>query len=348
MIKAAVIGAVSYAGGELLRLLSGHEQVKISHIAAENTGVGEDIKKVFPYLLAYEGFKVEKADDLDHILEDSDVIFTALPHGKAVGVAVKAVAQGKKFIDIAADFRFRDASVYEDWYNVKHDDPQLTASAVYGLPEIYRDKIAQGSVIGNPGCYPTASILSLYPLLRNHLVEPGSIIIDAKSGVSGAGRKPTDNNVFAQCTESIKAYGVATHRHTPEIEQVLSEVDGVSHVINFTPHLIPMSRGILATSYASLKQELSAEQLWQLYKETYAKEAFVYLHDLGTWPQTKWVSGTNFCHIGLTYDKRTGRAVICSAIDNLVKGAAGQAIQNMNILFGLPEGMALSMTPTFP
>jgi len=346
MIKAAIIGAISYAGGELLRLLTAHEQVIVTHIA-DSYSIGEDIKKVFPYLFAYEGYKVEEPD-IDYILADSDVVFTAMPHGKAVEVAVKAAAQGKKFIDIAADFRFRDAAVYEDWYNVKHDAPQLTASAVYGLPEIYREKIATSSVVGNPGCYPTASILSLYPLVKNHFVEQGSIIIDAKSGVSGAGRKPTENNSFSQCAESLKAYGVATHRHTPEIEQALSDVDGVKHVINFTPHLIPMSRGILATAYATLKQQMSAEELWELYKETYAKEAFVHVHDLGVWPQTKWVSGSNFCHIGLTYDKRTGRAVICSAIDNLVKGAAGQAIQNMNILFGLPEGMALTMTPTFP
>lgn len=348
MIKAALVGAVSYAGGELLRLLAGHGQVKVSHIAAENTGVGEDVKAVFPYLFAYEGYKVEKAADLDYILEDSDIVFTALPHGKAVEVALKAVPQGKKIIDIGADFRFRDASVYEEWYHVKHDAPQLTAGAVYGLPEIYRDKIEKSSVIGNPGCYPTASILALYPLLKNHLVVPESIIIDAKSGVSGAGRKPTGDNIFAQCAESIKAYNVATHRHTPEIEQALGEADGITHRISFTPHLIPMSRGILATTYATLKQELPSEELWSLYKETYAGEAFVHVHDLGVWPQTKWVTGSNSCHIGLTYDKRTGRAVICSAIDNLVKGAAGQAIQNMNILFGLPEGTALGVTPTFP
>ncbi|MCL2817880.1 MAG: N-acetyl-gamma-glutamyl-phosphate reductase, partial [Clostridiales bacterium] len=334
------------AGAQTLALLLGHRDVQIAHMMSVSN-IGQAADQVFPSLSGLLPGRIE-AVDTDALIEGCDVVFMAMPHGQAVAPAALLAAAGKKVIDLGADFRFRESGVYEQWYKTPHAEPLLTRRAVYGLPELYRDAIRGAQVVGNPGCYPTASILALYPLLKRGLAVKGSIVIDAKSGVSGAGRTPTAGNIFAEVNESVRAYGVASHRHTPEIEQALAEIGGAEQAVSFTPHLIPMTRGILATVYASLREPLSGEALCALYRETYQDEYFVKVHDHGVWPETKWTLGGNFCHIGLTYDARTGRAVVCAAIDNLVKGAAGQAIQNMNLMFGLPENAGLANPPLTP
>ncbi|MGI5891228.1 MAG: N-acetyl-gamma-glutamyl-phosphate reductase [Bacillota bacterium] len=346
-INASIVGVTGYTGGELLRLLLGHLAVNIKHITAAKSFIGEQVTASYSYLEGLCAHKIEKTD-IEKVVEDSDLIFLAMPAGQGIEPAAAAVAKGKKIIDISTDFRFRDTAVYEEWYGVKHNYPQLAEKAVYGLPELYRNKIAGADIIANPGCFPTASLLALYPLFSHGLVKRNSVIIDAKSGVSGAGRSPTANNIYAQVNENIKAYNVGRHRHTPEIEQILTDISAEEQVINFTPHLTPMTRGILSTVYVDLKDSSSAEDLTKLYRETYADEYFVKVHDVGNWPQSKWAWGSNFCHIGVTYDPRTQRAIACGAIDNLMKGAAGQAVQNMNILFGLPENQGLEAIPIFP
>ncbi len=346
VIRAAILGASGYAGGELARLLLAHPQAQISHMIGVSSA-GQQASDLFPYLRGLLDQTIEPLD-MAAVAADSDVLFMAMPHGQGVAPALAALEAGLKVIDIGADFRFRDAAVYEQWYRVKHDAPEWTARAVYGLPEIYRQQIKTAQVVGNPGCYPTASLLSLYPLLKEGLVEPGSVVIDAKSGTSGAGKSPGADNIYCQVNENIKPYKVASHRHTPEIEQVMSDISGEEQVINFTPHLTPMTRGILATTYAKLRRPSSGEELTQLYAATYAGEPFVTVHPHGQWPQSKWAAGSNVCHVGITYDPRTGRVVAAAVIDNLVKGAAGQALQNMNLLFGLPETMGLPQTPLFP
>ncbi len=346
MLKASIIGASGYAGGELLRLLLNHGGIEIAHLVGFSSA-GEDIDALFPYLEGMENKKISSLD-MDILAKDSDIVFMAMPHGQAVEPAMAALAKGKKVIDIGADFRFKDANIYEKWYKVKHGNHELSASAVYGLPELYRNKIKGASLVANPGCYPTASILALYPLLKAGIIKQDSIIIDAKSGISGAGRKPSSGNIYCEAAESLKAYNVAHHRHTPEIEQILSDVSGMEQLISFTPHLAPMSRGILVTVYAQLNCPAQSKDLNTLFQMTYKDEKFVKVHKEGNWPQTKWATGTNFCHLALTYDSRTKRVIITGAIDNLIKGAAGQAIQNMNLMFGLPEHQGLEFTPVFP
>lgn len=346
-IKVSIVGVTGYAGGELLRLLLAHQAVEIKHITAAKSFIGQDVSASYAYLQGLCSLTIEKTD-IDSVIEDSDVIFLAMPAGQGIEPAAKAVAKGKKVIDISTDFRFSDTAVYEQWYKVRHNYPELAASAVYGLPELYRQQVVNADIVANPGCFPTASLLALYPLFKAGLAKSNSVIIDAKSGISGAGRTPTANNIYAQVNENIKPYNVAIHRHTPEIEQILTRISGQEQLINFTPHLTPMTRGILSTVYADLKASSSTAELIELYRQTYDGEYFVKVYDEGIWPQSKWTWGSNFCHIGVTYDPRTQRAVACAAIDNLVKGAAGQAVQNMNILFGLPENQGLELLPVFP
>ncbi|MCR4962662.1 MAG: N-acetyl-gamma-glutamyl-phosphate reductase [Firmicutes bacterium] len=349
MIKVSIIGAASYAGGELIRLLLAHKDVEIVHLTG-NTYAGQDICAVFPYLqggIRHEIIALTE-ENRAQIIAGSDLLFLIMPHGQASGMAKAIWDAGKKAIDIGADFRFADAGVYEQWYKVKHQSPELLPEAVYGLPELYRKQIAGARLVGNPGCYPTASILGAYPLLREGLIRDNSVIIDAKSGVSGAGRTPSSGNIYAAATQNMKAYGVAGHRHTPEIERILSDISGKPQVINFTPHLTPMARGIHSTIYADLRRSVSGQELTELYKNVYAGEPFVRVHDHGCWPESKWSSGSNLCHIAVTADKRTGRVIVCSTIDNLLKGAAGQAVQNMNLMCGFAENTALPLTPVYP
>lgn len=346
MVKASVIGATGYAGVELLRLLALHPNVELACLTSQ-TYSGQKIQDVYPHLRGFID-QTLRVQNIDEIAEASDVVFLALPHGHAVTVAEKITNLGKKVIDLGADLRFRDTKIYEDWYRVKHGNPHLSQKAVYGLPEINREKIRNAQAVGNPGCYPTSALLALYPLIKNKLMDLNSIIIDSKSGVSGAGRSAAIPSLYGECAENLKAYNVAKHRHTPEIEQTLSEAAGSEVYVSFTPHLIPMTRGILTTAYATLNEQGKNTDIAELFKTFYGNEYFVRVHGQGVWPQTKWVTGTNFCDIGMEVDPRTNRVIVSTVIDNLVKGAAGQAVQNMNILFNFPEKTGLEIVPLYP
>ncbi|MDD4754164.1 MAG: N-acetyl-gamma-glutamyl-phosphate reductase [Desulfitobacteriaceae bacterium] len=346
MIKASVIGATGYAGAEVVRLLALHPEVELVYLTSQSY-IGQQIDDVYPHLKGFVN-NVLVEQETEKIAESSDVVFVALPHGHAVSTGEAVVKAGKKVIDLGADFRFRNALVYEQWYKVKHGAPALSETAVYGLPEINRERIRDAVVVGNPGCYPTSALLALYPLVKEKLIDPQSIIIDSKSGVSGAGRTPAIGSLYTEAAEGIKAYNVGRHRHTPEIEQELSIFAGESVYVSFTPHLTPMIRGILTTAYATLSDKAKSLNLNQYYREIYAREAFIRVHPEGVWPQTKWVLGTNLCDIGVAADPRTNRVVVTTVIDNLVKGAAGQAVQNMNIIFGLPEKTGLEVPPLYP
>jgi N-acetyl-gamma-glutamyl-phosphate reductase len=345
-IKVGIIGATGYAGAELVRILSAHPQVELVALVTQSYG-GKAFCEVYPHLYKYVMLECRELD-LPALADKADVVFAALPHGHAVPVAGEVLERGKKFIDLGADFRFGRRDVYEQWYKVEHSGEELLEQAVYGLPEIHRDKIRSASLVGNPGCYPTSVILGLAPLLRNGLIDPGSIIIDSKSGVSGAGRGLSLGTHFSEVNENFRAYNVGVHRHTPEIEQELSKLAGEDVVVSFTPHLTPMNRGILSTMYAGLKQEMTLEQVRSVYEEFYRSEFFVRLLPPGILPQTKAVTGSNHCDIVPVVDPRTGRVVVISAIDNLIKGAAGQAVQNMNLMFGLPETTGLDRPGLYP
>ena len=350
MIKVGIIGATGFAGAELLGLLLSHGESEVIALTDINY-IGTAACEVFPQLRGYalqlKHLRIE-GTDIGLLSAKCDVVFMAMPHGQAAPLAAKLVAAGVKVIDIGSDFRFTDVAVYKEWYKMEHAAQELLPQAVYGLPELFRDEIGGAAVVGNPGCYPTASLLALYPLLKAGIIALDSVIIDAKSGTSGAGRTPSAGNIYCEVNESLKAYNIAAHRHTPEIEMGMTKVTGSVNAVSFTPHLVPMNRGILATVYANVTTQTDAAMLHELYIQTYKDERFVVVHERNIYPQTKWACGTNECHIGLTYDSRTGRAVIVSAIDNLIKGAAGQAVQNMNILFGLPEVTGLELRPLVP
>lgn len=339
MIKAAVLGATGYAGIELVRLFTMHPEAEIE-ILGSHSFAGQkisDVYKNFVHILEKdcEELNLEK-------VSKCDVAFTALPHGASKSVIPSLIEQGIKVIDLSGDYRYDKAEVYEQWYGEKHSSPELLKESVYGLPELHREKIKNARLIGNPGCYTTCSILGAAPLLANKIAETKNIIIDAKSGVTGAGRGLSMQNSFCECTENMKAYKVATHRHTSEIEQELGNIAGEDIVLSFTPHLIPQKRGILATIYVNLNRKSNAEELVKMYKDYYKDEFFVRVKELGELPETKHVAGSNFVDIGICYDERLQRAVIVSALDNIVKGAAGQAVQNMNLLFGLDEKTGLA------
>ncbi len=346
MIKAGIIGATGYTGVELVRILSGHPEVEIVSLTSQ-TYADREFSSVFPSAAGFTGLVLEP-QDAEKLADSCDVIFTALPHGVSMEVVETVVNKGKKVVDLGADYRFDDVEIYEQWYKVKHKTPELAQESVYGLPEIHRDRIKKAGVIGNPGCYPTSIILGLAPLLRNRLIDFQTIIADSKSGVSGGGRGLNLAFHYAECNENFKAYNIGLHRHTPEIEQELSKLAGDKITMSFTPHLVPMTRGILSTIYASLTESRKTEELLELYRDFYKDEYFVRIHPQDRYPQTKWVYGSNFCDIGLTVDSRTNRVIVVSAIDNLVKGASGQAVQNMNILFGMPEKTGLDYAPVFP
>ena len=344
-MKVSIIGASGYAGEELIRLLHGHPHAEIVHLTSERH-TGEKISKLYPHLTHIYDNILDSMEDVRRIAEDSDVLFIALPHGHAMKL-VKAIAGlPVHIIDLGADYRFADTSVYETWYHVPHTDPE--AERVYGLAELYRDAIRGAHLIGNAGCYTTASILALTPLVQEHLVQMDSILVDAVSGVSGAGRTPKESTHFPEFYDSFTAYGAVSHRHTPEIEQALSEQAGEPITINFTPHLAPIARGILATCYARLADGVTEEDVDAAFAAQYADEFFIRLLGRGAYPSTKYVRGTNYCDIAWNIDPRTHRVIVFSAIDNLVKGAAGQAIQNMNIALGLDERTGLDLVPMYP
>ena len=344
-MKVSVLGATGYAGAELLALLNNHAEAEVTHITSESHA-DEYIADIYPHLRGIYGQKLESMTNMESIAKDSDFVFICLPHGHAMKVGKELSEKNVRIIDLGADYRFADTSVYEKWYKLEHTHKD--ARRVYGLAEIYREEIKSAPIIGNAGCYTTASILALAPAARHHLIEPDSIIIDAASGVSGAGRSPKQANHFPELYDNFKAYGVATHRHTPEIEQALANLSGEEIVINFTPHLAPMSRGILATCYAKLKSDVTANIISATYAKMYGGEKFIRLLGQNAYPSTKDVRGSNYCDIAWHIDERTGRLIVLSAIDNLVKGAAGQAVQNFNIACGFPEDTALNMAPLYP
>lgn len=346
MIRVGIIGATGYAGAELVRLLSGHPEARLEALTTQSYG-GAVFWEVYPHLYKYINNVCEELE-LPSLVEKCDVVFTALPHGHAMAVAAEVMRQGKRLIDLGADFRISQAEVYQSWYKVKHTQEELLKRAVYGLPELYREKIAGAAIVANPGCYPTSAILGLAPLLKNKLLFNDSVIVDAKSGVSGAGRGLSLGTHYCEVNENFRAYNVAAHRHTPEIEQELGALAGESMVISFTPHLTPMNRGILSTIYGKLVRSMEQEELLDLYNNFYQGQKFVRVMPRGMLPQTKMVAGSNNCDIAVVPDSRTGRVVVVSAIDNLIKGAAGQAVQNMNIMLGLPEETGIDRPGMYP
>lgn len=346
MIKAGIMGATGYAGGEIARLLLQRDDVEITWYGSKSY-VDQKYASVFKNMVQF----VDDAcmdDNMEALAEQADVIFTATPQGFCASLMNETVLSKAKVIDLSADYRIKDVAVYEKWYNIEHKTPEYIQEAVYGLPEINREKIKDARLIANPGCYPTCSFLSVYPLVKEGLIDPNTVIIDAKSGTSGAGRGAKVDNLYCEVNESIKAYGVGVHRHTPEIEEQLSLAAGKPVTISFTPHLVPMNRGILVTAYGTLLKSVTYEEVKAIYDKYYENEYFVRVLSRDEAPQTKWVEGSNFVDVNFKIDPRTNRVVMMGAMDNLVKGAAGQAIQNMNIMFGLPENQGLKLVPMFP
>ena len=346
MIKVGIIGATGYAGGELVRLLLGHKDVEIKWYGSRSY-VDQKYADVYRNMFQIVDAKCMD-DNMEELADQVDVIFTATPQGLCASLVNEEILSKTKIIDLSADFRLKDVNVYEEWYKIEHKAPQYIDEAVYGLCEINRDLVKSAKIVANPGCYTTCSILTAYPLAKEGLIDMSTLIIDAKSGTSGAGRGAKLPNLYCEVNENIKAYGVATHRHTPEIEEQLGYASGEKVVLNFTPHLVPMNRGILATEYATLKKKVTYEEVKAVYDQYYAKEKFVRVLDRDVCPETKWVEGSNYVDIGFKIDPRTNRIIMMGAIDNLVKGAAGQAVQNMNLLFGLPEDEGLELVPMFP
>ena len=346
MIKAGIIGATGYAGAELVRLLLGHKEVEIKWYGSRSY-VDQAYASVYQNMFQLVDEKCLD-DNMEAMADQVDVIFTATPQGLCASLVNENILNKVKIIDLSADFRIKDVNVYEKWYGIEHKAPQYIEEAVYGLCEVNREKIKQARIIANPGCYPTCSFLSIYPCVKEGLIDPNTIIIDAKSGTSGAGRGAKVDNLFCEVNENIKAYGVAGHRHTPEIEEQLSYAAGEPVLINFTPPMVPMQRGILVTAYASLKKDVTYEEVKAVYDKYYDKEYFVRVLNKDVCPQTRWVEGSNFVNVNFKIDPRTKRIIMMGAMDNLVKGAAGQAVQNMNLLFGLDEKTGLQMAPLFP
>lgn len=346
MIKVGIIGATGYAGGELVRILMGHKDAEIKWYGSRSY-VDQKYADVYRNMFQIVDAKCMD-DNIEELADQVDVIFTATPQGLCASLVNEEILSKTKIIDLSADFRLKDVNVYEEWYKIEHKAPQYIDEAVYGLCEINRDLVKSARIVANPGCYTTCSILTAYPLTKEGLIDMSTLIIDAKSGTSGAGRGAKLPNLYCEVNENIKAYGVATHRHTPEIEEQLGYASGEKVVLNFTPHLVPMNRGILATEYATLKKKVTYEEVKAVYDQYYAKEKFVRVLDRDVCPETKWVEGSNYVDIGFKIDPRTNRIIMIGAIDNLVKGAAGQAVQNMNLLFGLPEDEGLELVPMFP
>lgn len=345
-MRVGIIGATGYAGGELVRLLMGHKEAEIKWYGSRSY-IDKKYCEVYQNMFQIVD-DVCMDDNMDELAKQVDVIFTATPQGLCASLVNEEILEKTKIIDLSADFRIKDVKTYEEWYKLEHKSPQFIGEAVYGLPEINREDVKKARLIANPGCYPTCSTLSIYPLLKEGLIDPSTLIIDAKSGTSGAGRGAKVDNLYCEVNENIKAYGVASHRHTPEIEEQLGYAAGEKVTLNFTPHLIPMNRGILITAYASLKKQADYEEVKAAYDKYYGKERFVRVLEQDICPQTKWVEGSNYVDVNFKIDPRTNRIIMMGAMDNLVKGAAGQAVQNMNLMFGLQEDMGLAQVPMFP
>ncbi|MBE0447811.1 MAG: N-acetyl-gamma-glutamyl-phosphate reductase [Actinobacteria bacterium] len=346
-LKVGIIGASGYTGAELIRLAAGHPEIEIGYVTA-NQYQGARVDELYPHLTGISDL-VYDAYDLEVAGSKADVFFLALPHGKAMEVAPGLLDAGHKVIDLSGDFRLDDAGVYEAWYKREHTNPELIGRAVYGLPELYEEEIKSANFISNPGCYPTGVLLALAPLISEKLISTDGIVINSLSGASGAGRDPKPGTHFCKIDGSLTAYKVGgVHQHTPEIEQYMSDIAGKAITVSFTPHLMPVSRGILTTAYADMADFVDLDRLIALYKSFYKDKPFVLILPSGQYPQTKNVAGSNYCHIGIALDVRTGKVIIISAIDNLVKGASGQAIQNMNLMVGLPQDMGLRHAGLMP
>jgi N-acetyl-gamma-glutamyl-phosphate reductase len=346
MFKVFICGGSGYTGGELIRILSNHPGVVITGVTSERSA-GKTVENLFPHLRSCSPLVYEHLNPPEN-MKKADLFFMALPHGESQRAVDFFFQHDKRVIDLSADYRLREPSTYEKWYNVRHAFQATLRRAVYGLPEIYRNKIKKAKLIANPGCYPTGAILGLLPALRNTLIDISSIVIDSKSGTSGAGRKAEVSVSYCEVNEGFKAYAIGTHRHTPEIEQELSLVSGKEIVVNFTPHLLPVDRGILTTIYAPLIKKMSVHDIVQKYRDAYKKEPFVRVLEYGLFPNIKYVRGSNFCDIGLKVNERTNTMIIVTAIDNLVKGASGQAVHNMNIMMGFDEKAGLDSMALFP
>lgn len=346
MIKVGIIGATGYAGAELVRLLQGHKDAEIVWYGSRSY-IDKKYAEVYQNM-----FQIVDDTCLDDNIEELagkvDVIFTATPQGYLASILKEEILSKVKIVDLSADYRIKDVNTYEKWYGIEHKSPQFIDEAVYGLCEINREDVKKARLVANPGCYTTCSILTIYPLAKEGLIDMNSIIIDAKSGTSGAGRGAKVDNLFCEVNESMKAYGVTSHRHTPEIEEQLGYASGEKVVLSFTPHLVPMNRGILVTAYANLNNGVTYEQVQAAYDKYYKEEKFVRVLNKDVCPQTRWVKGSNYVDVNFKIDERCNRVVMMGAIDNLVKGAAGQAIQNMNLLFGLKESEGLELVPMFP
>lgn len=344
-MKVSILGATGYTGSELLRILYSHPKADVVHVTSESH-TGEKIQDFFPHLRGCYDMTLESLSDLRRIGEDSDFVFIGMPAGHAMKIGKALADLPVRIIDLGADYRFHDTHVYEAWYHTAHTHKE--AKCVYGLAEWYREDIKTAKIIGNAGCFTTASILAVAPLAKEGLIDLHTVICDAASGVSGAGRSPKLSNHFPELYDNFKAYNACHHRHTPEIEQALSDISGEPVRINFTPHLVPMARGILSTCYASLKEGVTAEAVDAAFRKAYGREHFIRLLGRGTYPETKYVRGSNFCDLGWHIDERTRRVIVLSAIDNLVKGAAGQAVQNFNIACGFDETLGLDNVPMYP
>jgi N-acetyl-gamma-glutamyl-phosphate reductase len=346
MLKVAICGGSGYTGAELLRILTAHPGVEITAVTSERSA-GKRVADVFPHLHQYGSLAYEPLDK-ERLCSKADLFFMALPHATSQEAVDFFVGEGKKVVDLSADFRLKDPGVYEEWYRAPHKYRETLDKSVYGLSELYRKNIANADIVANPGCYPTSALIGLYPALSYGFVDPDTIVIDSKSGASGAGRQSDVSFSYCEVNDGLKAYGIGSHRHTPEIEQELTALAGRRVVVNFTPHLIPMDRGILSTIYARLTGKAGTEELIEAYRHAYAREPFVRVLDAGAFPNVKHVRGTNFCEVGVSVNKRTSTLIILSAIDNLVKGASGQAVQNMNIMTGFDETAALMVPALFP
>jgi N-acetyl-gamma-glutamyl-phosphate reductase len=346
MLKVAICGGSGYTGCELLRILSSHPNIEITAVTSEKSA-GKRITEVFPHLHRYKDILYEPLNQ-EELLNKADIFFLALPHGTSQETVNFFFNNNKRVIDLSADYRLSDPEVYREWYGIPHKFVSALKKAVYGLPEIYRNKIKKARLIANPGCYSTGAILGLLPALKNKLIDISSIIIDSKSGTSGAGRKADLLFSYCEVNEGFKAYGVGTHRHTPEIEQELSILCGKKIKVNFTPYLLPADRGILTTIYAFMRKKKAAEEIVKIYNDAYKKEPFIRVLEYGMYPNIKNVRGTNICEIGLKLNERTNTLIMITAIDNLVKGASGQAVQNMNIMIGINEKTGLDTVALFP
>lgn len=346
MIKVGIIGSTGYAGAELVRILLNHSGCEIIWYGSKSY-VDKSYASIYQNMFQLVDDKCMD-DNMEELVEQVDIIFTATPQGYLSSILKEDILNKVKIIDLSADYRMKNVEEYEAWYDIEHKSKELLEKSVYGLSEMNHEQIKSARLIANPGCYPTCSILSIYPLLKEKIIDPNSIIIDAKSATSGAGRGVKVDNLYCEVNESIKAYGVTAHRHTPEIEEQLSYAAEENVLINFTPHLIPMNRGILVTAYGNLTKEITYDEVKALYNKYYKDKYFIRLLDEGKTPETRWVKGSNYVDINFKIDKRTKRIVMMGAIDNLVKGAAGQAVQNMNIMFGLEENMGLKLVPMFP